>query len=142
LHNLLHATGDGFRSQVLGFLLLGVLIMSFAFLGVIFCLDFKPFFFFPCIVAFLGVFPLFIYLFIYKISMGLWSSCCSPCTHENVCLYITYPQTLAEQNFSIPTSVCHHFSPQLIIPIYKPGVLIHTQKHGEFWTWAWGRRWI
>jgi hypothetical protein len=62
LHNLLCATGDGFRSSVLCFLLLGLPIVCSALSGVVFCLDFSPFFFlllFHCHVFF----PLFIYLF-------------------------------------------------------------------------------
>ncbi len=61
LHDLFCAYGDGFRSQVLGFLLLGLPIMCFALSGVVFCLDFNPLFF--SLVPLLGVFPLlFIYL--------------------------------------------------------------------------------
>ncbi len=70
LHHLLCAScasGDGFRSQVSGFLL-RLPIVRFALSGVVFCLDFSPFFFlllFNCRVFFL------IYLFRY-----LESSCC------------------------------------------------------------------
>ncbi len=64
LHNLFCATGDGFRTQVSCFLLLGLPVVHFYTLGcVIFCLDFSAFFFFslfPCRVFFLY---LFIYLF-------------------------------------------------------------------------------
>jgi hypothetical protein len=35
--------------------------VGFAFLGVIFCLDFDPFFFFSSLVPLPSVFPLFIY---------------------------------------------------------------------------------
>jgi hypothetical protein len=61
LHNLLCATGDGFRSSVLCFLLLGLPIVCSALSGVVFCLDFSPFFFlllFHCQVFL----PSFIYL--------------------------------------------------------------------------------
>ncbi len=45
----------------------GLTIVCFAFLGVVFCLDFDPFlFFFSCLVPLPGVFPLFIYLTILK----------------------------------------------------------------------------
>jgi hypothetical protein len=66
LHNLLCATSDGFRSYVSWFLLLGLPIVHFVLLGVIFCLDFGPFFFlllFPCQVFFLSKCFSFIYLF-------------------------------------------------------------------------------
>jgi hypothetical protein len=43
------------------FFFLGLLIVGFAFLGVIFCLDFDPFFFFSSLVPLPSVFPLFIY---------------------------------------------------------------------------------
>jgi hypothetical protein len=59
LHNLLRATSDGFRCQVSCFLLLGLPIVHFALLGVVFCLDFNPFFFlflFPYQVFFLDLF--------------------------------------------------------------------------------------
>ncbi len=56
LHNLLFTTSDGFRSQVQCFLLIELAIVHSALWGVIFCLDFSPFFFlllFPCWVFFL-----------------------------------------------------------------------------------------
>jgi hypothetical protein len=51
LHNLLHATGDGFMSLVLIFLLLGLPIVCSALSGVVFCLDFSHSFFFSCSIA-------------------------------------------------------------------------------------------
>jgi hypothetical protein len=45
LHDLLCATNDGFRSQVLCFLLLRLPIVHFALLSVFFYLNFNPFFF-------------------------------------------------------------------------------------------------
>ncbi len=51
LHNLFQTTGDGFRSYVLCFLLLGLPIVGSALSGVVFGLDLGPFFFlllFPC----------------------------------------------------------------------------------------------
>jgi hypothetical protein len=62
LQDLLHASGDGFKSYVSCFLLLGLPIVRFALWDVVFCLDFGPFFF-------LLLFPLwvfFVYLFIYN----------------------------------------------------------------------------
>jgi hypothetical protein len=60
LHHLLCATGDGFRSQVSCFVLLGLPHCLFCiFKCLVFCLDFDPFFFFPL----LGV--LFIYSFLF-----------------------------------------------------------------------------
>ncbi len=56
LHNLLRATDDGLRSYVWCFLLLGLPIVHSALSGVIFCLDFGPFFIlllFPCQVFFI-----------------------------------------------------------------------------------------
>ncbi len=41
LHDLLHATCDGFSFQVLLFLFVGLSIVHFMFLGVVFCLDFN-----------------------------------------------------------------------------------------------------
>jgi len=64
LHDLFCATGDGFKSEVSCFLLLGLAIVHFALWGLVFSLDFDPFFFlllFPHSVFFLY---LFIYLFI------------------------------------------------------------------------------
>ncbi len=58
-HNLFRATGDGFRSWVSWFLLLRFPIVCFVLLGVIFCLDFGPFFF-SSLVPLLGVIYLFI----------------------------------------------------------------------------------
>jgi hypothetical protein len=60
-HDLLHAIGDGFRSKVLCFLLLGLPNVRSTLSGVVFCLDFSPFFL-SSFVPLLGVFPLFIYL--------------------------------------------------------------------------------
>jgi hypothetical protein len=62
LHDLLRATGDGFRSEVLCFLLLGLPMLCSAIWVVMFCLEFGPFFF-------LLLFPwwrFFLYLFIFK----------------------------------------------------------------------------
>jgi hypothetical protein len=57
-------TDDGFRSKVSGFVLLGLLIVRFAFTSVVFCSNFSPLLFlllFPCQVFFVY---LFIYLFL------------------------------------------------------------------------------
>jgi hypothetical protein len=56
LHDLLHAIDDGFRCKVLCFFLLRLLIVRSTLSGVIFHLDFDPFFFlllFPWRVFFL-----------------------------------------------------------------------------------------
>jgi hypothetical protein len=63
---MLLVMGLGPRFHV--FLILGLPIVCSTFSGVVFCLDFSPFFF--SLVPLPGVFPLFIYLFImYKITL-------------------------------------------------------------------------
>jgi hypothetical protein len=79
LHDLFCATSDGFRSKVSCILLLRLSIVRSTLLGVIFCLDISPFFFFSCSLA--GCFS-FIYLFI-----GLFIL--NPC-NTNVGLVYTY----------------------------------------------------
>jgi hypothetical protein len=59
LHDLLRVNGDGFRSWVSCFLLLGLPIVWSPLWGVVFCSDFGPFFFlllFPCWLLFLYLF--------------------------------------------------------------------------------------
>jgi hypothetical protein len=63
LHNLFCATGDGFKSWVLWFLLLGLPIASSTFSSVVFVCTWVLSF--SSLVPLLGVFHLFIYLFIY-----------------------------------------------------------------------------
>ncbi len=61
LHNLLCVIDDGFRSQVLCFLFLGLPIVCSTFSSGVFCLEFGPFFF-SFLVLFPNVFHLFNYL--------------------------------------------------------------------------------
>ncbi len=63
LHDLLRVTSDGFKPNVLCFLLLGLPILRFALWDVVFCLNFGLFFFSSLVLVPLTcVFPLFIYL--------------------------------------------------------------------------------
>ncbi len=64
LHDLLRATNDRFRSQVLCFLLLKLPTVRSTLLGVLFCLDFDPFFsllLFPC-----QVFSLYLFVCLFR----------------------------------------------------------------------------
>jgi hypothetical protein len=65
LLDLLHTTSDGFRSLVIWFLFLRLLIVL---LGVVFCLDFDPILFFLLLFSFVGC-----HLFMYFI-ISLWYS--------------------------------------------------------------------
>jgi hypothetical protein len=65
LHDLLHATGEEFKSYVIWFLLKGLPILCFVLLSVVFCLDFH--FFSPSLVPLSDVFSLFYFILFYFI---------------------------------------------------------------------------